>query len=106
MDRHVLVEKVQMLAAEVEIILAEKKRALEEEQVDKSSMYAWVREQMISIHQLKHQFTLDVATLHQEAALFNQEMRCRFDQLRQTEFSLFHQAESHGAGNIESACSE
>ena len=92
-----LIEKVQTLTAEANAMFAEKALALDKELKSKSDFYRWVREQEIAIHQLKYQFSQQVAKLNQEAARINQETRVEIDRLRRAEPALSPQKETPGA---------
>ena len=82
MDRIELVGMVRELTIRVEQMQVAKTSSLEQEQTAKSESYSWCREQMIAIHQLKYQFSKEVALLHRETVHLNQELRCKINQLR------------------------
>lgn len=87
MNRTELIAKLQALSEKSETMLAAKAEDLEKEQLAKSELYHWCREQMMLIHQIKYQFSQEVARIHQEAARLNQEARSEIEKLRRGNMS-------------------
>lgn len=75
MDRQELITKVKELSLEVEKMNTEKATSLESELARQSAFYHWCREQMMAVHQMKYQFSQEVARLNQEGRKITQEYR-------------------------------
>ncbi len=103
MDRIELIGQVRELTVRTEQVLTEKASSLEQEQVAKSEFYHWCREQMMAIHQLKYQFSKEVALIHRETVRLNQDLRCKLKRLREG-LPLFPEVESPDVDNRQSPC--
>ncbi len=101
MNRLELIGKVRELGVQVEGLNAEKASMLEREQVHQSEVYAWCREKMLAVHQMKYQFSKEVLALHQAFRHLNQEVRNQIERLRRGESLESLPEESPVAGSAE-----
>lgn len=87
MDRTEMINKINLLTKEVESLTEIKAHRLEAEQAQKSEFFNWCRDQMISIHQMKYQFSQEVDQIHQEWVRANTDARNVIDRLRCVAFN-------------------
>ena len=103
MNRSELITKTAALKAEVTTMNREKTASLEAALANESTCYAWRREQMIAIHQMKYHFSKEILKLHQEFRRLNQETRCQVERLRRGEPLLPPKDETPVVDNVQPA---
>jgi len=102
MNRSELITKTAALKTEVSTMSREKTASLEAALASESTSYAWRREQMIAIHQMKYHFSKEILKLHQEFRRLNQEARCQIERLRRGEPLLPPKDETPAVDNTQS----